>query len=101
MAESGGTVGELGKFRVVGGVGRTGEEARWELWYESGKVMGAQSGALGPPGTLCILAPQKPEEGSQAPHPITLPPGIIDRESWTEKFIHRLTLFWSPSGKRL
>lgn len=48
MAESGGTVGELGKFRVVGGLGWTGEEARWELWYESGKVMGAQSGALGP-----------------------------------------------------
>lgn len=76
MAESGGTVGELGKFRMVGALGQAGEEARCELWYESGKMMGAQSG---PPGTLCILAPQKPEEGSQALHPITLPPGIRDK----------------------
>lgn len=52
VTESGGNVGELGKFRVVGALGRAGEEARCEMWYESGKMMGAQSGALGPPGTL-------------------------------------------------
>lgn len=80
--------GELGKFRVVGALGQAGEEARCELWYKNGKMVGPQSGALGPPGTLCVLVPQKPEEGSQALHPITLPPGIKDKKRILDRKIH-------------
>lgn len=44
VTENGGTVRELPELRVVGALGQAGEGARCELWYENGKVIGAQSG---------------------------------------------------------
>lgn len=74
------------------------------MWVVVGewKMIGAQSGVYGHPGPSWVLDPQKAEdEEAQALDPIKLPPGIQDKKRIVDrKFIHRLTLFCSPSVGR-
>lgn len=68
----------------------------WVRWvrlgrrYESGKMMGGQSGVVhGNPGSSSVLAPQKAAKGTQTPDPMTRPPVISDKKKRTmDRKIH-------------
>lgn len=101
-AGSGGTVGELGEFRLVDGLGHGAEEARCGLWCGSGKMIGAQSGVQGHLSGSCVLAPQKSEEGVQALDPVTQLPGVRDKKRIVDREIHPQadSVLESKCGKR-
>lgn len=67
----------------------------WVRWvrlgrrYESGKMMGDQSGVHGNPGSSGVLAPQKAAKGTQTLDPMTRPPVISDKTKRTmDRTIH-------------
>lgn len=79
----------------------------WVCWIKLGRRPGVGCGRRvervhGHPGPSWVLGPQKAEdEEAQALDPIILPPGIRDKKRIVDrKFIHRLTLFCSPSVGR-